>query len=58
MYPMLEMAGEEHYRFMQEVNYIYNETNPINEHKIDMCMVTSFASRIRNKTPYERLIRN
>lgn len=58
MYPMLEMAGEEHYRFMQEVNYIYNETNPINEHKIDMSMVTSFASRIRNKTPYERLIRN
>lgn len=58
MYPMLEMSGPEHYRFMEEVNYIYNETNPINEHKCDMKMVNEHAQRIRNKTPYKRLERN
>ena len=49
------MAGEEHYRFMDEVNYVYNETNPINEHKIDIRMVNDHASRIRSKKPYKKL---
>lgn len=57
MFPMLEMAGDEHYRFMYETNYIYNETNPINEHKVDMFMVNKHATAIRNKKPYSRLIR-
>ena len=57
MFPMLEMAGETHYRFMNDINYIYNETNPINEHKVDMTMVTDHAIRIRNKAPYNRLVR-
>jgi glycosyltransferase involved in cell wall biosynthesis len=55
MFPMLEMAGEEHYRFMNNVNYIYNAENPINEHKVDMSMVQNHAERIRRKTPYKRL---
>jgi len=57
MYPMLEMSGEEHYRFMTEVNYVYNADNPINEHKVDMSMVNNHASRIRAKAKYEKLIR-
>lgn len=57
MFPMLEMATEEHYRFMPEINYIYNAENPINEHKVDMSMVNNHATKIRNKTPYTKLIR-
>lgn len=57
MFPMLEMASERHYKFMNEINYIYNETNPINEHKVDMGMVTDHASRIRKLKPYKTLIR-
>ena len=57
MFPMLEMSGPEHYRFMNEINYIYNETNPINEHKVSMPMVTNHATRIRSKQPYQRLIK-
>lgn len=57
MFPMLEMAGEEHYRFMSEINYIYNEQNPINEHKVNMSMVLDHANAIRNKQPYSKLIR-
>ena len=57
MYPMLEMAGEEHYFYMEEINYIYNGDNPINEHKLDMFMVTSDAQSIRSKQPYKPLTR-
>lgn len=57
MFPMLEMATEEHYRFMSEINYIYNAENPINEHKVDMHMVTDHATRIRQLTPYKKLVR-
>jgi len=55
MFPMLEMAGEEHYRFMTDINYVYNAENPINEHKVDMSMVNDHAKKIRNKKPYDKL---
>ena len=55
MYPMLEMAGQKHYKFMNEVNYIYNEQNPLNDHKVDMTLVTDIAVKIRNKSPYQKL---
>jgi glycosyltransferase involved in cell wall biosynthesis len=55
MYPMLEMAGEEHYRFMEEINYVYNEENPINDHKINMNSVNKIVNIIRQKKPYDRI---
>jgi len=57
MYPMLEMATEEHYRFMTEINYVYNEGNPINEHKVNIGMVTNHSNRIRQKEKYKKLER-
>ena len=55
MFPMLEMAGEEHYRFLPNINYIYNESNPINDHKVNMNGVTSTVSKIRNKQEYKKI---
>jgi glycosyltransferase involved in cell wall biosynthesis len=55
MYPMLEMSGQEHYKFMTDVNYIYNEENPLNDHKVDITLVNDIAIKIRNKNPYEKL---
>ena len=55
MFPMLEMSGPEHYKFMKDINYIYNEDNIINEHKVDMSMVNDHASKIRSKKKYDRL---
>ena len=55
MFPMLEMAGPTHYRFMKDVNYVYNAENPINEHKVDMTMVNDHATKIRNKIPYKKI---
>ncbi len=57
MFPMLEMSGDEHYKFIPEILYTYNCDNPINEHKVDINMVNNHASRIRAKEPYKKLIR-
>lgn len=55
MFPMLEMSGEERYVFMDEVNYVYNEENPINDHKVDLTLVNEFANKIRAMKPYKKL---
>lgn len=57
MYDMFEMAGLEHYAFMPEVNYIYNDTNPFNEHKQFMPKIMEMNRYAQNKKPRERLIR-
>lgn len=57
MFPMIEMAGEEHYKFMEEINYIYNDENPINDHKVNLPLVAATDAKLRNKQPYQKLIR-
>jgi hypothetical protein len=54
---MLEMAGPEHYKYLPEVNLIYNNLNPINDHKVNMDLVNKVASEIRSKPKYKRLIK-
>lgn len=56
MFPMIEMSGKEHYRFIKDILYIYNESNPINDHKVDIRLTIDLANKIRNKKPYERII--
>jgi len=55
MFPMFEMCGLEHYRFLPDINYIYNESNPINDHKVNMSKVVQTVNKIRNKKPYSKL---
>ena len=55
MFPMFEMSGEEHYRFMSEINYVYNDTNPLNDHKIDLGLVNEIANKIRGMKKYDKL---
>ena len=55
MFPMFEMSGEKHYKHIPNTTYIYNENNPLNDHKVNMSMVNSIVNIIRNKTPYERI---
>jgi len=57
MFPMLEMATDEHYEFITDNLYTYNAENPINEHKVNITMVNDHATRIRQKPPYQKLIR-
>lgn len=55
MFPMLEMATDEHYYFVDDIMYVYNEENPINDHKVDLTMVNTVAMKIRLKKPYDKL---
>jgi len=36
MYPLLEMCEPGKIRFVPEVLYVYNDLNPLNEHKLDL----------------------
>jgi glycosyltransferase involved in cell wall biosynthesis len=53
MFPMLEMSGEKHFKYISETLYIYNESNPLNDHKVNMLKVSSIVNVIRNKSEYE-----
>lgn len=55
MFPMLEMSGEEHFKFVPEILYTYNESNPLNDHKVNMGKVNSTVNIIRNKKEYNKL---
>lgn len=52
MFPMFEMAFPLHYRFNKQINYIYNEGNPINEHKLMLDKIHKIAEEIRSKPAY------
>jgi len=55
MYPMLEMSGKEHYLFMSDINYIYNEQNPLNDHKINMGKVNFYVKYARKMEKYKKI---
>ncbi len=57
MYDMFEMAGLEHYAFMSEVHYVYNDQNPFNEHKQYMPNINKMIAYTSNKKPRQRLIK-
>ena len=52
---MLEMASQGHYRFIEEVLYIYNLNNPISDAKINSKLQQKLAFFIRNSKPYKPL---
>lgn len=55
MYPMLEMATDEHYKFLTNINYVYNAENPLNDHKVNMDSVNVIVNKIRGKKKYSKL---
>tara|TARA_R100000951_G_scaffold116507_2_gene128674 strand:+ start:239 stop:2218 length:1980 start_codon:yes stop_codon:yes gene_type:complete len=55
MFPMVEMATHKHIKFLNQVNYTYNEDNPINDHKVSFQEQKKSADYARAKTPYSPL---
>ena len=49
------MAGSEHVRYLDELLYVYNNSNPINEHRIVADSQRSVADIIAAKPSYEPL---
>ena len=54
MFPMIEMARK-HWKFIPEILLIYNNENPINDHKKDKKIQRKFDLIIRARTCYNEL---
>lgn len=54
MFPMLEMAGERSC-YIDELLYVYNVSNPLNDHKVDNSYQVRLEKEIRSKPKYERI---
>ena len=57
MFPMLEMSGQRS-AYINEVMYVYNMDNPLNDHKIDNELQVRTENEIRSKPPYATLPMN
>jgi glycosyltransferase involved in cell wall biosynthesis len=56
MFPMLEMVGER-FKFIEEVLYVYNIANPINDHKMRKKFLHETERYLRQKPKYDLLQR-
>ena len=54
MFPMIEMANNR-FQFIPRVMYIYNDNNPISDHRVNCGMQRTLDKYIRSQTPYEKL---
>ena len=54
MFPMVEMAGEEHSRYIDKVLYIYNNKNPLNDEKTYNTLCKQCNPEIRSKLHYQQ----
>lgn len=59
-YPMVEMAGNDHYEYVPNFLYVYNEQNPLNDHKSGSSSGSAFeqvrvAQIVRNLPKYKKI---
>ena len=57
MFPMLEMAGDRS-QYIDELLYVYNLSNPLNDHKIDNSYQIRLEREIRSKRKYKKIQRD
>ena len=55
MYPLIEMCGTEHCKFIDEILYVYNDLSPDNEMKKYREVHIQMVTEIRNKSVYGSL---
>ena len=55
MYPMVEMAGDKRVRYLSDINYTYNDSNPISEWRVDRPEQVRIDRYIRSLKPYKKL---
>ena len=55
MYPMMEMAGLDRMKFIDKPIYIYNDLNPLNDHKTDPELQKRIEKWLRSRKPYRRI---
>lgn len=53
--PCMEMSGRERVKYVDDVNYVYNDETPLNESKVNVAYSTNCALYIASLPKYERL---
>lgn len=56
MYPLIELCGNKHIKFIDKILYVYNDISPNNDMKIYRDAQLNTATMIRNKIEYNELI--
>ena len=52
MFPMIEMSGG-NFKCIRDILYLYNDINPINDHKVDLELQRHLSDVIIAKEPYK-----
>jgi hypothetical protein len=52
MFPMVEMAGPAHSRYLDKILYVYNQSTPYNDEKIYRSLVKRCDAEIRSRPRY------
>ena len=55
VWPMLEMAGKENFKVVEDVLYVYNRENPLSDDRAFRIDQLQTENLIRNMIPYEKL---
>ena len=55
LYPLIEMCGSKHLKFIDEVLYLYNDLSPMNDMKANVREQLRIAAYIRSKPIYNKL---
>jgi glycosyltransferase involved in cell wall biosynthesis len=55
MFPLIEMSGLHRIKFIEKALYVYNDLNPINDHKKNPSLQIKTNLEIRNKLKYKEL---
>ncbi len=55
IYPIIEMAGQKHMKFIDKILYIYNDLNPANEMKVNVARQLENAKEIRERLVYKEV---
>jgi len=55
IYPLLELCGKNHVKFIDDILYVYNDLNPINDMKINTIEQLKTSKYIRDKPLYDEL---
>ena len=54
MFPMLEMCGDR-FKFIEKITYLYNDSNPINDHKVNLGLQRFYYKHIQGLRKYKKL---
>lgn len=58
IFPMIEMCHPDRIHFTHDINMVYNNFNPLNDHKVNLEKQTNYSNLLRQKRKYNRIYDN